>query len=233
MNDPVATPNTFSDNIFTGGGSKDTNGISQWQWKIQQPQDKDDIADAFAAAYADPNSGHTLLVGAMDRYAANGATTVGFWFFQQPVATRADGTFSGVHTDGDVLLVLDFTVGGSSPVVNVYRWSGDDATGTLTPVTAPAGSTFSFVNSGPFSVPWAFIDKDGFTSPQAGELLRVGLDYNAVFGPNAPRFASFLAETRSSNSATVHALRFRPGQRQHGRAPLQGAKPASTATSPP
>ena len=213
MNDPVTTPNTFSDNIFTGGGTKDTNGISQWQWKVQQPQDKDDIADAFAAVYADPNSGHTLLLGAMDRYAANGNSTVGFWFFQQPVATRADGTFSGFHTDGDILLVLDFTVGGSSPVVNVFRWTGNDATGTLTPVTAPAGSTFSFVNSGPFSVPWSFIDKDGFTSPQAGELLRVGLDYNAVFGPNAPRFASFLAETRVVQLHGIHALRFRAGQR--------------------
>src|SRR5262249_21155529 len=190
--------------IFTGGGSKDTLGITNWQWKVQQPQDKDDIADAFAAAYADGNTGHTLLVGAMDRYAANGNTTVGFWFFQQPVAKQANGTFSGIHTDGDVLLVLDFAVGGSNPVVNVFRWSGNDATGTLVPVPGPfpAGATFSFVNSGPFSVPWNFIDKDGFTSPQAGELLRVGMDYEAVFGTPAPRFASFLAETRSSNSAT-------------------------------
>ena len=35
MTDPVQTPNSFNDNIFTGGGTKDTLGIAQWQWKIQ------------------------------------------------------------------------------------------------------------------------------------------------------------------------------------------------------
>src|SRR5205085_8415273 len=123
-----------------------------------------------------------LLFGALDRYAAPGASTVGFWFFQQPVSQRSNGTFSGAHTDGDVLLVLDFTVGGSSPVVKVFRWTGTDASGTLTAVNAPAGSTFSLVNGSPIAVPWAFVDKYGFTSPQAGEFLKVGLDYNAVFG---------------------------------------------------
>ena len=84
--DPVGTPNSFSDNIFTGGKSKDTNGIGQWQWKLQQPQDKDDIADAFGAAYTDASTGHQLLVAGLDRYAANGNTTVGFWFLQQAVS---------------------------------------------------------------------------------------------------------------------------------------------------
>jgi uncharacterized repeat protein (TIGR01451 family) len=200
--DPVQTPNSFSDNIFTGGGSKDVNGISQWQWKVQQPQDKDDIENAFGAAYADPASGHTLLLGELDRYASNGDTTVGFWFFQNPISLNANGTFNGVHTDGDVLLVVDFSVGGVSSNVGVYRWTGTDATGSLTSVPVPPGASYLFVNTGPFLVPWSFIDKYGFTSPQAAEFLRVGLDLNAVFGANVPHFASFLAETRSTNSPT-------------------------------
>src|SRR5262249_41998682 len=52
-------------------------------------------------------------------------------------------------------------------------------------------------------VPWAFIDKYGFTSPQAGELLEVGVDLTALFGANAPRYESFLGETRSSTSTTA------------------------------
>src|ERR1041384_1171602 len=45
--------NSNTDTIFTGGGSKDTLGIQQgqWLWKTGKPQPKDDIADAFAAAY--------------------------------------------------------------------------------------------------------------------------------------------------------------------------------------
>src|SRR5262249_46817444 len=50
------------------------------------------------------------------------------------------------------------------------------------------------------SVPWPFIDKRGFTSPQAGEFLQAGVDLNALFGANVPRYVSFLAETRSSTS---------------------------------
>jgi hypothetical protein len=203
VNDPVQTPNSFSDNIFTGGGSKDVNGISQWQWKVQQPQDKDDIENAFGASLTDAGTGHTLLFSGLDRYAANGSTTVGFWYFQQPVAANANGNFSGTHTDGDLLLVVNFTVGGSNPVVAAYRWTGTDALGGLTALKPPAGTTFANVNSGPISVPWSFIDKSGFTSPQAGEFLRAGVDLNALFGANAPHYVSFLCETRSSTSTTA------------------------------
>ena len=200
--DPVGTPNSFSDNIFTGGGSKDTLGISQWQWKMQQPQDKNDIAHAFGASYADAATGHQFAFGGLDRYAANGAATVGFWFLQSAVAAAPGGTFRGGHTNGDLLLVVDFTVGGSTPVVNLYRWNGSDATGSLTAISVPAGSTFARVSSGSTSVPWSFIDKFGNTSPQAGELLTAGVDLTALFGAAVPRFVSFLAETRSSASTT-------------------------------
>src|SRR5205807_392054 len=43
--------NAQTDDIFTGGGSKDTLGIQQGQWlfKNGKPQGKDDITHAFAA----------------------------------------------------------------------------------------------------------------------------------------------------------------------------------------
>ena len=49
-----------------------------------------------------------LLLLGMDRYSSNGDTTLGFWYFQNPISLNANGTFSGVHTDGDVLLTADF-----------------------------------------------------------------------------------------------------------------------------
>jgi hypothetical protein len=201
VHDPVNSKGT--DTIFTGGQSKDTSGVGSWKWKSFSPQDKDDIADVIGASYADGATGHQLVFAGLDRFAANGNATVGFWFFQQTVAAVAGGSFSGAHTDGDLLLVVDFTVGGSTPVVKLYRWTGSDASGTLTPLSAPAGSTFAVVNSGPTAVRWSFLDKSGSTSPQAGELLRAGVDLTALFGTSVPRFASFLAETRSSNSTTA------------------------------
>ena len=143
VHDPVGTPNSFADNIFTGGSSKDISGVGQWQWKNQMPQDKDDIEHAFGASVINSTSGHTLVFTGMDRYASNGNSTAGFWFFQSPVSVNANGTFSGLHTDGDLLLVVDFTVGGSNPVVSAFRWSGSDSTGSLVAIQPPAGSTFA------------------------------------------------------------------------------------------
>src|SRR5512146_1005321 len=42
------------DDILTGGGTKDINDLSAWLWKVgptTSVQDKDDIENAFAAAY--------------------------------------------------------------------------------------------------------------------------------------------------------------------------------------
>jgi hypothetical protein len=198
--DPVQTPNSFQDNIFTGGGSKDVNGISQWQWKLQQPQDKDDLENAFAATVASTDTGHTLAFAGVDRYSASGSSTVGFWFFQNPISVNANGTFSGVHTEGDLLLVVNFAVSITNPPVAAYVWEGTDATGTIVPFTPPAGSTFASVPAGPVPVPWTFIDKSGHTLPQTGEFLEVGADLNALFPAGVPHYVSFLTETRSSNS---------------------------------
>src|SRR5262249_14923767 len=129
------------------------------QWKFQQPQDKDDLENAFAANVASSDTGHTLAFGGVDRYAANGNSTVGFWFFQNPVSANANGTFSGVHTQGDLLLVVNFAVTSTTPPVQAYVWEGTDASGTIVPLSTPAGSTFASVPVGPVPVPWTFIDK--------------------------------------------------------------------------
>src|SRR5215813_11968509 len=68
--------NSNSDDIFTGGGSKDTQGIQSGKWLFtgSKPQGKDDITHAYATAYnvpfpSDPmNPVHLILYAAMDRY---------------------------------------------------------------------------------------------------------------------------------------------------------------------
>jgi hypothetical protein len=201
VTDPVQTPNSFQDNIFTGGGSKDVNGLSQWQWKYQQPQDKDDLENAFAATVPSTDTGHTIAIAGVDRYSASGNSTVGFWFFQNPISVNANGTFSGVHTEGDLLLVVNFSVSSTNPPVSAYVWEGTDAAGTILPMNnVPAGATFALVPVGPVPVPWTFIEKYGSTLPQTGEFLEVGADLSALFPAGVPHYASFLTETRSSNS---------------------------------
>src|SRR2546426_4270055 len=129
--------NSSSDDIFTGGGAKDTLGLQSgpWLWKNGKPQAKDDIAHAYAAAYTLPN-GHTGIYFGIDRFDNSGDATAGFWFFQdstvglfsgprtpQPACTKA-GTFSGRHVDGDLLIVSDFSTGGAVSTIQVFKWSG-------------------------------------------------------------------------------------------------------------
>jgi hypothetical protein len=50
------------------------------------------------------------------------------------------------------------------------------------------------------AVPWAFVDKWGYTAPQAGEFIKAGVDLTALYGATVPTFVSYLSETRSSAS---------------------------------
>src|SRR5262249_16425452 len=123
--------NTTNDDIFTGGGSKDTLGIQQGQWLFtdSKPQGKNDITHAYAAMYTDPSNGHVLLVAGLDRFDNSGDATAGFWFFRNPigqnpgVTTNGGHPFTGTHQDGDILLVSDFTIGGSTSTIKVFRWT--------------------------------------------------------------------------------------------------------------
>jgi hypothetical protein len=198
---------TTSDSVFTGVGSLDTSGVGQWKWTTGAAAASNDIVDAFGVNFNDSLTGHNFLLGGMDRYAATAGTTVGFWAFQNSLSVNANGTFSGVHTNGDLLFVITYSGSGPS-AVSVYKWTGTDASGSLTPVTPPVGATYVFANTLPTTVPWSFIDSVGNTSPQAGELLEFGVDLNAIFGLTVPHFASFLTETRSSSAAGATLLDF-------------------------
>jgi uncharacterized repeat protein (TIGR01451 family) len=204
--------NSTSDDIFQGGGSKDILGIQQGKWLFtnSKPQPKDDITHAYAAAYIDPGNGHLILYAGLDRFDNSGDATAGFWFFKNDigedpnVTTNGGHPFTGTHTDGDILLVSDFTVGGSTSTIKVFRWTGNDATGGLVPLNNGNpinGKTFAIVNGGPISVPWSYTNKSGATQPAAGEFLEEGVDLTALGLEGC--FSSFLAETRSSQSPTA------------------------------
>jgi hypothetical protein len=111
--------NAGSDNIFKGG--TDDADISGWQWKqAAMSPNKADLEQAFAAQYTGtsaPYTGHKLLFFGGTRFANNGDTNIGLWFFHNPVSTsgantNADGSctkasgcgFSGVHQAGNVSL---------------------------------------------------------------------------------------------------------------------------------
>ena len=107
-------------------------------WECKRDQnllDKDDIMNAYAASY-EPTLGDEVLYFALERNGNNGAANVGFWFLQDATVDCAapdDGPtnipFTGSHVDGDLLVVSEFTQGGTVSTIVVYRWTDPDGDG--------------------------------------------------------------------------------------------------------
>src|SRR5262249_26409885 len=211
---PTQVPNQT---IFTGGGSKDINDTPQWNWTNGSVPDKDDLADAFAAKYTAADTHQYLYFGA-DREANNGDSQIGFWFFRKNVAPLANGTFGpGAHTawtfdaggnvltQGDILILSDFTQGGGTPTVRVFFWTASGlllrAGGTANRATCTPALALDFcalVNNAAKPSPWPFAPKNSAANIfQPGELYEGGIDATSL-GIAGECFSTFLAETRSS-----------------------------------
>ena len=140
----------FADDIFTTGGAKDIQDVSEWRWTTGNVPDKDDISDAFAALYEkyvdeggpEPVR-HLIFVFGLDRYASNGDAQLGFWLFQRPLykvtpttgplagenifssrESDPDGSYIAHHSLGDILVLGHFTQGGTTVSLEVYEWVG-------------------------------------------------------------------------------------------------------------
>lgn len=213
------------DDVFTDR-PRDTRGIQAGPWRFKDGKSPAvyDIGHAFAATTVDPTNDHVLLFAGLDRYDNSAEVSAGFWFFRNPIGEDSGGTrsgghpFAGRHADGDVLLLTDFTAGGSASAVRVFRWTGDESTGSLVPVTAPAGTTFAIGNGAPVPAPWPFQDKRHNAGPAAGEFLEAGVDLTALGLDGF--FSSFLAETRSAGDPTATLSDFVIGAFNTGRLDL-------------
>src|SRR5215213_6889166 len=207
--------------IFTGGGSKDTLNIPSWKHTDGSVPDKDNLLHGYAAQYAD-----NLYFGA-DRFDGNGTATLGVWFFQSAVAPLANGTFSGSHVNGDVLVLTDFQSSGANATVRVFQWAGGPSGG---PVLIAGSATAPQDCVGPPSVsdgdpycgttnaantasPWPFTPKVpvGTNVFPVGHFFEGGIDL-AALNLGGECFSSFLAETRTSNSIGSQLKDFVTGQ---------------------
>ena len=197
------------DNIFTTGDSKDDLNSSDWRWTIGNVPDKDNIDNAYAAAYT--QGGDTFVYFGLDRHDNNGDAQVGFWFFKNGLTQNANGTFAPAHTVGDLLVVSHFTNGGTVSTIELYEWvgSGGDTNNTLdfiasglTCTNAPAADqACAIANAADTPAPWAYTPKSGPANIfPANSFFEGGINLTGVFGEDLPCFSSFLGETRSSQS---------------------------------
>jgi hypothetical protein len=215
-----------NDQIYTQGGSKDFLDIPSWMHTTGSVPDKDDITHAYAALYHDAITTHQVLVFGGDRFATNGDSNIGFWFFQSPISLNANGSFSGIHTDGDIFLLSAFTGGGGTSVIRVLKWVGTNPSacvapafidpksksnsfpnGSLCDITAtagPSGAGTGIVNPAAITASWPYTAKGqkpacttGPCSIPTGAFFEGCIDLS-LLSVAAECFSTFLLETRSS-----------------------------------
>jgi hypothetical protein len=226
-------PTYFSSN---GAGVKDIDQLNQWGCvTLNNPLNKDDILNAYGAAFlAQGNSskaGHELLYLAQERDSNNGDSFAGFWIMHNQHAC-SNGTFTNPqHDPGDLLVVSNYTNGGSTSTIQLYSW---DTSVTNNLKLLASGFTCGAANPPPglvhpedicgiandannvFTEPWA-----PHLSLDSNQFVEAGIDITALIDqgvfpvssdPNASCFNDFLAETRSSQETTATLKDFTTGR---------------------
>ncbi len=141
---------------FCGGGSKDDSDITDWRWLPSEKQvpDKDNITNAYAAAYINTvdtgknKVGDLIIYFGLDRFSNDGDAQIGFWFLQGKVTQIDDKAncglrFSGQHAVGDILVQSNFSQGGVIENLSVFKWVGSGGD------VPPAGTLDTIVASTP------------------------------------------------------------------------------------
>jgi hypothetical protein len=204
---------------FHGGGSKDDLDITSWLWNPGEPLDKDNITNAYAAAYTNTvdtgenDVGDLIVYFGLDRFSTAGSAQVGFWFLQDPdfglsnISSGGGFQFTGQHQDNDILVQSNFTNGGVIANLTVFKWLAGalveigtvDASDcvSVSDLDDPACAT---VNQSPTNAPWPYTPKGNESPPgtfQQSAFFEGGINITRLV-PDATCFANFLAETRSS-----------------------------------
>jgi hypothetical protein len=235
-----------SASIFTGGGSKDPEDISQWAFKNELGglPDKDNLEHGFAARYTVPQvdgtscptsiAGSTcdVLYFGSDRFDNSGDAQEGFWFLQNDCSqgtVKSGGGFhftcvdptptsdpsDDFHKVGDLLVLTDFSIGGTVSTIRVFKWVGSGGSdGSLDFLAAfsnkcgaalgPDGACGIVNPTNGTASPWTFLDKSGNSTYLQGEFFEAGLNLSSPeINLGGECFATLVSETRSSTSVTA------------------------------
>jgi len=223
-------PHSVTDTTTFTTGSKDILDISA-NWACTPSSNvtpKDDILHAYSYAAIAPTgtsrAGDLLVYGGFERFANNGAGDLGLWLLQDPtvscVSTKGTVSFTGVHMVGDILLVGEFSTGGTVTTLNAFEWVGGSsplmnitATGGADCRTSPAAANFcSRSNTLSIPTPWPTQDKtSGPNTLATAEFFEVGLDLTGIFNGNPPCISRFIFDTRTSPSTTATLVDYAQG----------------------
>ncbi|MGN6295415.1 MAG: hypothetical protein ACTHM7_01430 [Ginsengibacter sp.] len=122
--------NSGSDDIFTNG-SKFNDYVSSLRWFSSTAPDKNDINNALYHVARDASNNQWVFI-AGDRLSTNGTSYIDFEFLQGTITQNAGGTFTGTPASGkpngggrtqrDMIISMEYTNGGTKPLVYIYQW---------------------------------------------------------------------------------------------------------------
>ncbi|HEY9221392.1 MAG TPA: hypothetical protein VIO43_07430, partial [Lutibacter sp.] len=192
------------DNIFTGGGKFNQNPTTAWSWTTGKAGGKGDINNVLLHLGEASNNDQWLII-ASDRLVTTGASYIDFEFLQNSLTANVGGTFTAGgpnngRTNGDLLIAVEYSNGGSTAIVKFYKWLNTDYVLQTPPATA-FGQTN--LNTATTFIGGAF----GNNSYSSYQFVEAAINISAFFTINDPcggaAFGNILVKTKSSNSPSA------------------------------
>ena len=217
-----STFTTGSKDIYNPSGP----GNNNWQCAsaTNDALDKDNLIHGYGIAYIAPSTnggvtaGDTIIYLGDEKFSDGGDNNIGVWLFQSPVScdsTAGTATFTGSHTVGDLLIISNFTQGGTLSGIQIYQWvgTGGEVSGTLHLLASDAACSVASatdtacgaVNTATVSgFTWPTTNKEtkDSTSVSTNAFYEMGIDVTAL-EPNAGCFTGVLMDTRTSASPSA------------------------------
>ena len=218
--DPISSDTTAcggGDPTVLGGGLKNGDDINGFSFSTGSVPAKDDLGNVYAASRIRAD-GHPEIFFAAERLVNNGDSHMDFEFLQWKVTRTAgcSGTMSGHRMQGDLLVAVDFTKGGSLSGDSIYQWhcnpdpGPQPATGTVCdPILAgphyqpiaPLPGTVTFLVNAAGPVPCGgWICRGNPTQLAVNDFMEGGIDLQVL--PFNGCFNTFLPHTRTAQSFT-------------------------------
>lgn len=118
------------DDIFTNG-SKFNDYVSALRWFENSAPDKNDIDNALYHVSRDAGNNQWIFISG-DRLSTSGTSYIDFELLQGTIVQNTNGTFTGTplagkssgggRTENDIIISMEYTNGGSKPIVYIYQW---------------------------------------------------------------------------------------------------------------
>ncbi len=224
--DPLSSDTTAcgsGDSTVLGGGLKNGVDINAFTYGTSSVPAKDDLGNGYAVSRIRADGHHELFFAA-ERRINNGDSHMDFEFLQYPVSRTGtcSGKLAGHRTQGDLLLAVDFTMGGSLAGSSLYQWhckadpGTQPAAGTVCdplgskPVPhyqliAPLPGTLTFLVNAATIDCGGWVCRDAITGNSTqiapNDFMEGGIDLGVL--PSAVCFNTMMPHTRTSAPFTA------------------------------